>query len=287
MPRPELGVQTHGHATILIVDDDRALREHVAVQLELLDYRVLEAESTEVARAILQREGCVDLAIAGVKLGERLIQSLRLTRPGLPVIFIMGAGSAKAPANEVVFRRPVSEPMLAQAVLEKLGRKPPTLLSRETLRLSDRVRSKIRNPQIRKVFDLWKASAERGSCVPPIRLAPDLRAAMEPDAYLVEVIDRTPAEFRFLFVGAALEARLGRSLTGESVPLSNSDSVVSIARAYERCAKGAAYFDYARFALEPGRLLLFERLCLPLSASGDKVDHIFGVARFEDIVHSA
>ena len=290
MPCPGPAGQAHGDARILIADTDRALREHVAVQLELLDYHVLEAENAEVARAILAREGSVDLAILGLEFGsqsgERLGQSLRQMSPALPVIFIMGAGSAKPPVNDVVFRRPISEAMLAQAILEKLGRKPRTLLSRETLLLSERVRSKIRSPEIRKVFDVWKASADRRRYVPSIDLAPELRAVTEPDCYLVKVVDRAPGAYRFVFVGSALEARLGRPLTGESVTLSAADSIVSIASAYERCAKGVAYFDYARFALEPGRVLLFERLCLPLSTSGDKVDHIFGVARFEDLAHS-
>jgi CheY-like chemotaxis protein len=276
----------HGGASLLLVEDDASIRRHIAAALQILNYRVTQADNAAVARVLFEQAEGFDLAILGLQIGGepgvRLAEQLREQKPALPVIFIMGATETKTSTNELVFRRPISEALLAQAILEKLGRSPPSIVNVETLRLSERVREKIHDPQMRSVFDIWKQAATRTARVPPTALVAEMRARTHPNACLIRINSRELQEFEVVFAGSALEERLGRPLAGEMLQVSEGESPVSIARAYNRCVRGLAYFDYARFGVRNGSRLLFERLCLPLSTDGAEVDHIFSVARFEE-----
>lgn len=130
----EVDPQLHGRATLLVVEYDPLVREHLSATLRELGYVVLEASSEELALAVELREMAFDLVISDLVLGSgsgiRLADRLRETRPDLPVIFLADNSGIGAPERELVLRKPVSERGLAHAILERLGRLPPGSIGR-------------------------------------------------------------------------------------------------------------------------------------------------------------
>ena len=124
----EVDPALHGRATLLVVEQDALVREHLSTTLRDLGYVVLEASSAELALALELREMPLDLVISDLLLGSggglRLADRLRESRPDLPVIFLADATGIGAPDRETVLQKPVSELGLARAILERLGRLP-------------------------------------------------------------------------------------------------------------------------------------------------------------------
>jgi signal transduction histidine kinase/ActR/RegA family two-component response regulator len=84
-----------GTETILLVEDDAAVRELAARALREAGYRVLEAENGPAAIAVAGATlGTIDLLLTDVVMpgqsGGALASELRGTRPSLPVLFISG-----------------------------------------------------------------------------------------------------------------------------------------------------------------------------------------------------
>jgi DNA-binding response OmpR family regulator len=79
--------------TVLVVDDDDALRLLCRVNLELDGYRVLEAQTLPAARDLLATEA-VDVVLLDVHVGHEdgvdLLRELRSARPSLPVALFTG-----------------------------------------------------------------------------------------------------------------------------------------------------------------------------------------------------
>ncbi len=94
---PAVAVVAPGSATVLVAEDDVAVR-HVAVRaLTGLGFRVLEAASGEEALRVAQAHGGdIDLLLTDLRMpqmaGEELAQRLRQRWPGLPVLFCSGHG---------------------------------------------------------------------------------------------------------------------------------------------------------------------------------------------------
>ncbi|MGH9942239.1 MAG: PAS domain-containing hybrid sensor histidine kinase/response regulator [Pyrinomonadaceae bacterium] len=84
-----------GHATVLLVEDEQALRELIAEELHEAGYRVLNArhgeEGLQIAESYL---GPIDLMISDLKMpemgGEELAERLCAARPETKVLFISG-----------------------------------------------------------------------------------------------------------------------------------------------------------------------------------------------------
>src|SRR5690349_15077007 len=78
-------------STILIIDDDRALRSLLALQLERAGHHVVEAGTAREGQTVLEQQQ-VDLAIVDGLLpdtrGVQLIARLRERDTELPVVFI-------------------------------------------------------------------------------------------------------------------------------------------------------------------------------------------------------
>lgn len=84
-----------GTETILLVEDEAAVRDICHAVLEDGGYRVLSAAGAEEAVAVLQQhEGPLDLLLTDVVMpgigGPKLAEQLRLVRPGLKVLFMSG-----------------------------------------------------------------------------------------------------------------------------------------------------------------------------------------------------
>lgn len=81
-------------ATILLVDDDPAVRDVTAAMLEDLGYGVIEADDGEAALDLLSRGVRVDLMLADVAMpgmtGTELIREVKARRAGLPVLLVTG-----------------------------------------------------------------------------------------------------------------------------------------------------------------------------------------------------
>lgn len=278
----------HGNAVILLLEDEVMLREHLAATLRGLNYVVLEAANEEVALAVVLREVTIDLVISDLNLGSgsgiHLVERLRVDRPELKVIFVTGSWGMGVPKGELIFRKPISEELLATGVLESLGRLPGSALRDETHRSSRKMLEKIRDPDIRQLLVDWQdTSRQLGRLPEPGEFSIDARALAD-RAFLVavEVAEDTPV-FRFVKAGSDLARELGRDLVGEIFTMSDQEKLGGLAAAYRRCLRGAPFFDYARLALNEARVTLFERLILPLSHDGVRVTHLAGVAIFQDI----
>ena len=122
-----------GSATILLVEDEEAVRSFAARALVSRGYRVHEASSGVEALEVMEEVGGkVDLVVSDVVMpeldGPSLLRELRKTRPELKIIFISGyaeeAFKKNLPEGEDFhfLPKPFSLKQLAIAVKETLGR---------------------------------------------------------------------------------------------------------------------------------------------------------------------
>ena len=82
----------HEQATILVVDDDPAVREIAVSSLESLGYRMLVAANGPAALDALARDRTVDLLVVDVAMpgmnGVEFIRRARERRSGLPAVMV-------------------------------------------------------------------------------------------------------------------------------------------------------------------------------------------------------
>jgi CheY-like chemotaxis protein len=80
--------------TILVVDDDAAVRLLITTALEELGYRYIEASGTPQAMTILRSGARIDLLLSDVGLpvmnGRQLAEFARESRPEIKVLFVTG-----------------------------------------------------------------------------------------------------------------------------------------------------------------------------------------------------
>jgi PAS domain S-box-containing protein len=94
-PAPAPPVAKHGHETVLVVEDEPALRDLTTRVLKAAGYTVLSAASGPLALALLERfEGKVDLVFTDVVMpgmnGRELADRLTALRPGVRVLYTSG-----------------------------------------------------------------------------------------------------------------------------------------------------------------------------------------------------
>ncbi|GIF12888.1 signal transduction histidine kinase [Actinoplanes teichomyceticus] len=132
------GAAPEGHAeTILLVEDESAVRQTVARTLTRHGYRVLEACSADEASAVFHRPGVhVDALLTDVTMprssGYQLAERLHDVAPDLPVIFMSGY-TATAPPGGGTARficKPFSARMLLTTVHEALTGAVPSPTAR-------------------------------------------------------------------------------------------------------------------------------------------------------------
>jgi len=127
-PRPT------GNETILLVEDEVAVRQVASRMLTLLGYRVLEAEDGADALAIAERQGAaIDIVVTDVMMpkvkGPELVRALRLRLPQLPVVFMSGySGLDTAALSEMsslgpMLAKPFAQEALATVVRRELDRR--------------------------------------------------------------------------------------------------------------------------------------------------------------------
>jgi PAS domain S-box-containing protein len=84
-----------GHETILVVEDDKLVRDYVLTQLHSLGYVTLDAANAAEALAIVESGRAFDLLFTDVIMpgamnGRQLANTLQKTMPGLKVLFTSG-----------------------------------------------------------------------------------------------------------------------------------------------------------------------------------------------------
>ncbi len=133
---PELRGEATGKETVLIVEDEPAVRRVVALFLGRLGYRVLEAGDGNAALAVLESEGdAVDLLFTDIVLpgmnGVELARKARAARPRLAVLYTSGYASSallrELPEQEIgnLISKPYRREALAEAVRRTLDARAP------------------------------------------------------------------------------------------------------------------------------------------------------------------
>jgi CheY-like chemotaxis protein len=136
-PRPsrtlrELAHQHPGHETILLVEDDEAVRDALGHELILLGYLVLEAsDGAEALRLAAQPGRQIDLLLTDVMMPEMdgftLAARLREKQPGLKVLFSSGYArdvmlrQSPRPSSDGFLPKPYNAAALMRTIGEVLG----------------------------------------------------------------------------------------------------------------------------------------------------------------------
>jgi CheY-like chemotaxis protein len=112
--------------TVLLVDDETAVREPVAEMLRGLGYRVLEAYDGPSALRILRGAARLDLLVTDVGLpngmnGWQVAEAVRQQQPSLPVLFITGYSGTVLPPGVAVIRKPFDFDTLARRIQSTLA----------------------------------------------------------------------------------------------------------------------------------------------------------------------
>ncbi len=115
-------------ATILLVDDDPAVRDVTAAMLEDIGYGVIEADDGASALDLLSKGVRVDLLLADFVMpgmtGGELIKAVADCRPGLPVLLVTGSvdeRALEAVAEDRLVLKPFRSEDLARKVRVALG----------------------------------------------------------------------------------------------------------------------------------------------------------------------
>ncbi len=124
-----------GVGTILVVEDDRAVRKLVAKILLEAGYRVLVAALPSEAISLANWEPSIDVLVTDVVMpemnGHELARGLLAQRPDLRVLYISGytpdvvRGKGVVTHQESFLQKPFTAAALTQAVRELAAKKPP------------------------------------------------------------------------------------------------------------------------------------------------------------------
>ena len=121
-----------GEETILIVDNDKAIRDVLNELLTRLGYQVLMAADAEEAQKLMEENSEVDLFIADIDLasevnGVELANEICFSRPVLPVLFSSGVEDSTIireffnPARAGWLSKPFNRAQISQELRDLLG----------------------------------------------------------------------------------------------------------------------------------------------------------------------
>ncbi len=112
--------------TILILDDERIVRDSFADYFQDRLWRPIQAESAEQALKLLENESpaavVVDVRLSGMD-GDAFIREARVTKPGMAFVICTGSPEYKVPDDLLelpqVSNRLFRKPVITMADLEK------------------------------------------------------------------------------------------------------------------------------------------------------------------------
>ncbi len=115
-------------ATILLVDDEAAVREVTRAVLEMGGYRVLEADGPTRAKHIAGDQSmAIDLLLTDVVMpgmsGLELARLVRMSRPELITLFMSGYGedAVLSPASAGMAEKHIQKPFTVQGLLARVA----------------------------------------------------------------------------------------------------------------------------------------------------------------------
>ena len=118
-------------ACVLVVDDDANVRQLIVECLEVIGYKVRQADSGARGLALLEAEPpdllVVDFIMPGMN-GAEVISRVRRTHPEIPIVLSTGYADARSesgiPPTERVLQKPFDIDQLARTVSEALDHPP-------------------------------------------------------------------------------------------------------------------------------------------------------------------
>jgi two-component system cell cycle sensor histidine kinase/response regulator CckA len=136
---------TGGKETILLVEDEEALRELARMILEQYEYKVLEAGSgVQALKVWEEHKDSIDMLLTDMVMpegmtGRDLAEKLQAEKPGIKVLYSSGyspdvvGGYFKLPENSFFLAKPYHPPKLAQAVRDCLDNASPGNINQQSL----------------------------------------------------------------------------------------------------------------------------------------------------------
>jgi two-component system cell cycle sensor histidine kinase/response regulator CckA len=127
------GKPTADRKTILLVDDEQAVRSIVLRILRRADYEVVEAEDGAAAIRIAESHpGAIDLVVTDMfmpgMMGPEMVRKLMVMRPGIRALFMSGYAdkdsTSGVPLGANFLGKPFSSAELGQAVEKALAGPP-------------------------------------------------------------------------------------------------------------------------------------------------------------------
>lgn len=123
-----VAVAPEGVTSILLVDDEPAIRSLCAAALRRDGYFVAEATDGKAAITAAAAAGRVDVVVTDVRMprmdGVTMADALRLTHPELPIVFVTGYpfDEGKIGPNDQLLNKPFMREDLRRAVETATGR---------------------------------------------------------------------------------------------------------------------------------------------------------------------
>jgi hypothetical protein len=150
------------------------------------------------------------------------------------------------------------------------------------IRLAD-----IANPKVHRVYGYWQQRCADGRLMSRAALDPTELRDVLAHLFLIDV-GASGNDFRFLIAGTEIEDRYGRSLRGVAVAetyrlVTRFDTSGQWA---ETAADGKPRYRSGPMGFPNSDVYTAERVMLPLSADGRRVDHIFGAIFYAPLKRS-
>jgi two-component system, cell cycle sensor histidine kinase and response regulator CckA len=133
--RPDVQTLQHGTETVLLVEDEKGVRELAREYLEMTGYTVIQAENGHTALELaVQHSGTIDLLMTDVVMpgisGRELAERVKGIRPGVKVLYMSGYTDQAVvhhgilESDAVLLQKPFTLPTLAAKLREILTAEP-------------------------------------------------------------------------------------------------------------------------------------------------------------------
>jgi len=124
MPVAARKEQTKAKTTVLVVDDDEAVRVTTAMILEDMGYTAIECGTGEAALKRLRDCSGIDLLLTDVVMpgmnGAELARQARAMRASLPIVFFSGYTDLERLAGDVILRPIIRKPFRARELAAQI-----------------------------------------------------------------------------------------------------------------------------------------------------------------------
>lgn len=269
--------------TILVVEDDEAVRDLLAAYLDGQGYRVLTAADGEAALGILRGGEKVELLLADIVMpgsvdGVALAHEAVRLRPAIKVLHVTGHGYRIASRAELALRGELlNKPFRQSELVARVTR----LLGSWSVR---------RDPILRRGYDYWLGKCAGRPFPDRADLDPAEIKDILPHITILEVTaDGAVPRFRYRLVGTAVVDAVGRNGAGhfadEVLDRRQGDFIVALWR--EVCGSGRPIYAASSYGAESGGFpsaeigLSTQQLLLPFAVGDNAVRQIVTVQTFD------